>query len=329
MMARALVALLVAVALPAGPTAAAAEEPAAWRHGTVLPKGDAGFFFMAAEGGFAQEQGLALKMFTLQSDTLLLKALLAGELDSFEASPISPMIAGSKGADVKILGCSWPKLTYSFFSRRDVASIADLKGRIIGISAPGSLPDLVARTMLRRAGVSPDDVKFAMAGGDPDRIRAVVAGTVDAAISTSDFAARPELGLKTLARAGDVLPQFLRTCVITRGDVLRGKGEGLVRFLAAEMNALRHALSDRGAVVALARRMANLAAEDPTPDANFTEVSEQKSVSPTLEIDPAKFLWLRDLLAEEGRLDAKFDPAAVIDNSVREQALRLVSAVAK
>jgi NitT/TauT family transport system substrate-binding protein len=299
-----------------------AEQFTSWRHGNVVPKGDAGFFYMAAEGGFASAQGLDLKMFAFQNDTLMLKALLAGELDSYEGSPISPTIAGSKGADVKILGCSWPKLTYSFFSRGDIGSIADLKGRNVGISAPGSLPDFVARAMLRRSGLSPDDVKFVMAGGDPDRVRAIVAGTIDAAIATSDFAARSELGLKTLARAGEVLPQFLRVCVITRGDVVRGRSEALVRFLAAEMNALHHALAQRDAVVVLARRIAGLSANDPTPEANFTEVNEQSSVSPTLDIDHAKFSWLRDLLAEDGRLDARFDPSALIDGSPREQALR-------
>ncbi len=82
-----------------------------WRHGTLVPKGDAGFIYMAAEGGFAKAEGLDLKMQAFQNDTLMMKALIAGELDSYEGSPISPLIAGSKGADVKILGCTWPKLT--------------------------------------------------------------------------------------------------------------------------------------------------------------------------------------------------------------------------
>ena len=82
-----------------------------WRHGTLVPKGDAGFIYMAADGGFAKAQGLDLKMQAFQNDTLMMKALIAGELDTYEGSPISPLIAGSKGADVKILGCTWPKLT--------------------------------------------------------------------------------------------------------------------------------------------------------------------------------------------------------------------------
>jgi NitT/TauT family transport system substrate-binding protein len=306
-----------------------ADEFVPWRQGNVQPKGDAGFWYMAAEGGFAKEQGLDMKMLAFNGDVLMLKALVAGELDTFEGSPISPMVATSKGADLKILGCTWPKLTYSFFSRGDVGSIADLKGKTIGISAPGSLPDMVARTMLRRAGIDPASVNFVVAGSDADRIRGIVGKTIDAAISTSDFGARPELGLKTLARANEVLPQFLRSCIITRGDVLRAKPDALVRLIAATMNAYGFAATHRTEVVALARRVAGLAPNDPTPDANFTEVIEQKEVSPTLEIDMAKFNWLRDLLAEDDRLDRKFDPATMIDTSIRERALQRITPVTK
>jgi NitT/TauT family transport system substrate-binding protein len=290
------------------------------RHGTLVPKGDAGFIYMAAEGGFAKAEKLDLRMQAFQNDTLMMKALLAGELDSYEGSPISPLVAGSKGADVKILGCSWPKLTYSLFSHDGIASIGDLKGRKFGISAPGSLPDLVARTMLKQAGVAPAQVSFVAAGSDPERVRALMARTIDAAISTSDFAARPELKLKTLAVASDALPQFLRQCIVTRGDRVRSKREPLVAFMAAEMRAYRHALDNRTETVALTRRITGMAAADPVAEASFDEVVEHKAASPAIDIDPAKFAWLRDLLAEDGRLAAKFDPAAVIDTSIREAA---------
>jgi NitT/TauT family transport system substrate-binding protein len=292
-----------------------------WRHGTLVPKGDAGFIYMAAEGGFAKAQGLDLRMQAFQNDTLMMKALIAGELDTYEGSPISPLIAGSKGIDVKILGCTWPKLTYSLFSHDAIGAIADLKGKKIGISAPGSLPDLVARAMLKQAGIAPSEVSFVAAGSDPDRVRALVARTIDATISTSDFAARPELKLKTLAVASDALPQFLRQCIIARGDLLRSKRAQLVAFLAAEMNAYGFAYEHREEVVALTRRIANLPPGDPVAEASYRDVVQQRAASPTIENDLDKLRWLHDLLAEDGRMTANFDPAALTDPSIREAAL--------
>jgi len=296
-----------------------------WRHGTLVPKGDAGFIYMAAEGGFAKAESLNLKMQAFQNDTLMMKALIAGELDSYEGSPISPLIAGSKGADVKILGCTWPKLTYSLFSHDGIGTIGDLKGKKVGISAPGSLPDLVARALLKQAGISPSEVSFVAAGSDPERVRALVAKTIDAAISTSDFASRPELKLKTLAVASEALPQFMRQCIIVRGDLVRSKRTQVVAFVVAEMKAYAFAFAHRDKVVALTRRIADLPPGDPVAEMSYREVVEQRAASPAIEIDLEKLRWLRDLLAEDGRMAAKFDPAAITDPSVREAALMRIN----
>jgi NitT/TauT family transport system substrate-binding protein len=296
-----------------------AEDP--WRHGTLAPRGDAGFIYMAAEGGFAKAEGLDLKMQPFPNDTAMMKALIAGELDSYEGSPVSALIAGSTGADVKILGCAWPKLTYSLFAHDGVVTIADLRGRKVGISAVGSLPDLVARALLKQAGIAPPEASFVASGNDQERMRAVMAKTIDAAIAPGDFAARPEYRLKTLAVAGEALPLFLRQCLMTRGDLIRTKRPLVVAFVAAEMNGYGFALAHRDKEIALTRRIAGLPPGDPVAEANYREVVEQRAVSAALEIDLEKLRWLRDLLAEDGRMAAKFDPAAVTDPSVREAAL--------
>jgi NitT/TauT family transport system substrate-binding protein len=309
-------------------SAAVALAEDVWRHGTLTPRGDAGFIYMAAEGGFAKTEGLDLKMQTFQNDTLMMKALIAGELDSYEGSPVSPLIAGSSGADVKILGCTWPKLTFSLFTRDGGGAIADLRGKKIGISAPGSLPDLVGRALLRQAGIAPSEASFVAAGTDPERLRALAAGTVDAAVSTSDFGLRPEFKLKTLAVASEALPHFVRQCIITRGDLIRTRRPALVSLVTAEMNAYGFAIAHRDKEIALTRRIAGLPPGDPAAEANYREAVEQRAVSPAMEIDLDKLRWLRDLLAEDGRMAAKFDPAAVTDPSIREAALMRVNKTA-
>jgi NitT/TauT family transport system substrate-binding protein len=307
-----------ALALASGGDASA-EDP--WRHGTLAPRGDAGFMYMAAEGGFAKAEGLDLKIHPFPNDTAMMKALIAGEIDSYEGSPVSALIAGSTGADVKIIGCTWPKLTYSLFAHDGVATIADLRGKKVGISSPGSLTDVVAHALLRQAGIAPPDATFVASGNDQDRLRAVMSRTIDAAVASGDYAARPEFKLKTLAVASAALPQFLRQCLITRGDLIRMKRPLAVSFVAAEMNAYGFALAHRDKEIALTRRLAGLPPGDPLAEANYREVVEQRAVSPAAEIDLDKLRWLRDLLAEDGRMAAKFDPAAVTDPSIREAAM--------
>src|SRR5262249_36524002 len=118
------VAIVAAVSLG---SAASAQE--AWRHGIVEAKGDSGFLFQAAEGGFDEKHGVSIEMVQFTGGPTALKALISGDLDSFEASPVVALSAMHQGADVKIIGCDWPGMTYTVFSGKDIATPADLKGK--------------------------------------------------------------------------------------------------------------------------------------------------------------------------------------------------------
>src|SRR5689334_17693368 len=55
-----------------------------WRHGIIEAKSDAGILYMAGKRDFAGKLGLKLDFVQLKNDAIALKALLAGELDSYE-----------------------------------------------------------------------------------------------------------------------------------------------------------------------------------------------------------------------------------------------------
>ena len=172
---RRILALAVLTALVAVP--ANADEMKLWRHGIVEAKSDAGIVFMASKGGFAEKQGLTIEIKQFKGDTLALKALLAGELDSYEGNPGSPMIAASRGADIKLVGCYWPGLTYAIYSKADIKSPADLKGKTFAISTPFTLPDVLADALLHKYGMQASDMRMVPLGGDVERYKALVAGS--------------------------------------------------------------------------------------------------------------------------------------------------------
>src|SRR3954462_2657507 len=104
-MMRACASALLFVACVAAPAAA---QTKTWSHGVIEPKGDAGFSLMVSRRGFAEKRGLNGKIVPIANGTLAHKALLAGEVDSIESSPGSAILAGLRGADLKIIGCDWP-----------------------------------------------------------------------------------------------------------------------------------------------------------------------------------------------------------------------------
>src|SRR5215475_2681931 len=315
-------ALLGLTALVMAP--ASAEEQKLWRHGIVEAKSDAGIVFMGSKGGFAEKQGLKIEIKQFKGDTLALKALLAGELDSYEGNPGSPMVAASRGADIKLIGCYWPGLTYAIYSKADIKSPADLKGKTFAISAPGALPDLVARAVLAQNNVAATDVKFTVMGSDADRFKAVTAGIVDAAAASSGFAPVAEkTGVKMLVHAIEAVPNYVRFCIYSSGKTLDARKDDAARFLAAEMAGFRYALSNRDQTLALTREITLAKPEDPLPAFTYDEVKRYSAVDPDMPIPMNKLGWLRDLLVTTGNLTKPIDLDAFVDADVRTKALQL------
>lgn len=317
------ISLLTMLALAAP---AAAQDLTKWRHGTVQAKGDAGFLFMAAEGDFGAKYGLDIEMTTLKGDTLLLKALISGEIDSYEGAVGSPLIAASKGADIRVVGCHWQKLTYVLFAQPEITTVEGLKGKTIGVSAPGSQPDLFARAVLRENGIDTSEVTFVTAGSDAERIAALAAHVIDAAPSASEFATKAEeVGVKPLVKAVDVLPDAMRRCFYVRTETIEDDPEKVAGFLAAELDAYQHSLKNKKEMTALSRKIAKLPPESPEPEFVYDEVTTLGVVSRDFRVDVSKLVWQRDLLASVGSMDENFDPATILDLAPLDAAHKLRS----
>lgn len=292
------------------------------RFGVVDAKGDAGFAFMPTR--FGAKYGLDIDMVEFTSSTTPVKALISGDIDAYTTSPGIALVAMSRGAPLKFIGCNWQGATYTLYGAPDVKTLADLKGKSIGVSGPGSMPDLFAREVLVAKGVSAENITFANAGGGSDRFRALIAGVVKATATTSEF--EPEAakrGMTILARARDVTPMFSRNCIVTTEQVIAKKRDLLIRFLAANMDGYDYALSHRAETVALTRKVADLSNEDPGPAYIYDEVVTNKSIDPSLVMYPDRLQWVEDMLARHKVIDAKKDVKAYVDDSLRQSALKI------
>src|SRR5665811_1381006 len=147
-------------------SAPATAQEKVWKHGLINAKADAGIFLMVSKRDFAAKQGLKLEIFQFKDDQLALKALIADELDSFEGGPQGVFSANSKGADVRILGCHWVVVPHGIYAKEGINKVEDLKGKQIAVSAPNSMPNMLAREALAKYGISDKEVKLAAVGGE-------------------------------------------------------------------------------------------------------------------------------------------------------------------
>ncbi len=310
----------------ASPQPAAAQAADTWKHGAILAKSDAGFFFMV-QNGFAEKQGLKLEIVQFKTDILALQALIAGEIDSFEGGPGGSMIASARGGDLKVLGCAWPGLPYGIFTKEDVKSLAELKGKTFASSAPSANPSEVARGIFEKYGVDPATVHFASLGGDLDRFKAVAAGVAAGAIVSNEYEPIAEKqGVKMLVAARDALPNYVRQCVISSAKVLAAKRDAAVDFMAAEMNAWHYAATHRDATLKLTRDIAGIKADDPRPEFVYDDGMRSHAIDPDFTIPVDKLKWMNDQLVKDGNLKQPVDLSKFIDPTIREKALALTGA---
>lgn len=295
-----------------------------WKHGLINAKADAGIFLMVSTRDFAKKQGLKIEISQFKDDQLALKALIAGELDSFEGGPQGVFAADAKGGDVKLLGCHWIVVPHGIYATDKITKVQDLKGKQIAVSAPNSMPDMLARSALAKFGVADTEVKLAAVGGDNERYQALIGGVVDAAVVSNEYQPVAPKNIHLLVAGREAVPNFLRVCMVSTAKKLAERGDDAVKFLAAEMSALRYALSHRDETIALTREIIRAKPDDPRPAFVYDDAVQHHAVDPTLPLPAEKIQWIQEQMVKAGRLKAPLELSTVTAPEYREKALKVL-----
>jgi NitT/TauT family transport system substrate-binding protein len=313
-----------AVAVLAACTGAAqAQATKPWKHGIITPKADAGFLLMAARRGFGEREGLKLELLEVKDDQIALKALLAGELDSYEGGAQGAIAAAVRGADVKMVGCHWTAVPHGIMVRAGITTVDALKGKSIAVSAPGSFPDMLARAVLNRFKIAPSAVQLAAVGGDRDRYTALVGGVVDAAVVSNEYLPLPSSqSLKMLLEGKDALPNFVRICMFSTGKVLAARREDAIRYLTAQSKALRYALAHRDETVKLTIEATDAKADDPRPAFVFDDAVKAGAIAADLPLPMDKLAWMQQQLVELGQIPKAGDLTKMVSPEIRAEAVQ-------
>src|SRR5512143_1864033 len=303
-------------------TPGSGQERKPWKHGVIEPKGDAGFMLMVGQYDFASRHDIELKIVPLKNGATAHKALLAGELDSIEASPGATILAGAHGADIKILGCDWPGVPHGLMVRSTISSVEDLKGKTIAVAAPGSLPNLLINAILEQHKIAVSEVRFANLGGDLDRFKAVVAGVADAGIVAAEFMAVAPKDVTMLVAGHDALPNYVRLCLTMTGKTLAGKREDAINFVAAELDALQFAVTHRDETIALTREAIHAKPDDPRPPYAYDDTLKHGSIDPKAALPLDKLGWMQGELVKAGSLKAPIDLAKITAPDILAEAAK-------
>lgn len=188
--------------------------------------------------GMFQAEGIELQMILVAS-TIQVAALTTGDID-FSGAQSQVMAGAARGLPVKVVGFLTIKPSFWLMAKPEIKSMADLKGKIIGITAIGSSTDTLARFLVSKNGLTPDrEVAFIGTGTTANILTAMKAGTVDAGVLSPPFnAMATQMGYRTLAYFGDYVEQSL-SGVGTADKMIRERPELVKRMLTAAIKSLR------------------------------------------------------------------------------------------
>jgi len=205
---------------------------------------------VAKELGLYKKAGLDVEIVSLGDGVKVFRTLIAGNID-YGLTPGAPTIIGrSNGAAVKALSANLPKFEASMIVRANVKTMADLKGKRIGIQEPGGFADLLSRSVLRAGKIDAKDVNFVSIASED--VPALVANQVDTAILhvEQEMLAKTKVpDLHAIARMWELQPKTLYTFLSATEKTLKDKPDVTEKVVAATIEATRIMYTDKAKVL--------------------------------------------------------------------------------
>ena len=180
---------------------------AADRVKLALPAKSMGYLplFIALQRGFFKDEAIDIEI-PMMLPQLAHNALMSGEVD-YHGVADSALRLAAKGAPLKAIFFGAMRPNYFMMAKPQVKTVAELRGKYIGMVRFGDTVELATRIALTREGLDPQkDAIPIMIGLPTTRIAALAAGSIDATIAVPpDNVLLRQKGFRELLFLGDAV----------------------------------------------------------------------------------------------------------------------------
>jgi len=208
----------------------------------ALPGNSMGYLplFVAVHRGFFKDEGIDIELPRL-IPAMAQNALMSGDVQ-YHGLADSGLRLAARSAPIKAIFYGADRPMYYLVAQKEIRSVAELKGKRVGVSQFGGTSDLSARLALKHFGVEPErDALIIQIGSEGTRMAALRAGSVAAIIvPVPAVVLLKRDGFNEISFVGDVV-EFASNGYSTTDQRIKENPQEVKKVLRAMYRGLRFA----------------------------------------------------------------------------------------
>src|SRR6516164_6362539 len=139
--------------------------------------------WLAKETKLFEKRGLDVLLVGMGTGSISLRALIAKEVDIASLAGAGLVQAALQGADTVIVASAINGFIFKVFTAPEITTLAQMKGKKLGVSRYGATSDFAIRLALRKWGINPErDISILQIGTTQDTLRAMQTRMLDAGV---------------------------------------------------------------------------------------------------------------------------------------------------
>jgi len=216
-------------------------------HGYSSASGVFAGLWVAQEGKIFEKYDIDSHLVLIASGSLMVQAMLGGELPIAAAAGSAAVDASLGGADVVMFGSLVKVPAFYIMALPEIKTLDDLRGKTVGVTRFGSSTDFTMRYVLRKQGLEPGRDVTIIQTGDLFAAAAMLRSrTIVAAPFSSPTNLRAEeAGARVLMNMGKAGVYFPHDAFMARRSFIAANADLVRRFLKAYSEAVYRLFTDK------------------------------------------------------------------------------------
>ena len=274
--------------------------------------------WVADQKGFFKKNGLNAEVISISASTIVIQALLSGEVDFIIAPSATLVTSKMAGADTVMVSTNLPLFIDHIVSLGNITSVEQLKGKIGGVNRLGTTSDMTLRLALRRLGVDPEkETKIIATGENPQRLAALANNITQFTLLGEPLVREAEkLGFRDLFDIGTLKIPYHVNAIVTREKTVKERRPLVQKVVRAFTEALHYIKTNKEDTKALIGK--NLKTKD--PEGLERAYKAYNSAFPEVPYPHAEGVkTLLDDIAPRDKKAAAADPKSFVDMSLVQE----------